>query len=408
MAENGLTTTSGSERGRYFSRAWAQLTHDKGWVKPALVMTVADLVPVAGPLGTLGYKLEWARLLAWGADVSPKQKDVQVGACISSGWRAFLVFLGWCVVMGLIGSVCGAVPLLGGLLGTLWSAFSIYLYTVTRVAALRATIYQKAGAGYKVRNIWDMCSRDVNGLLSIIGWQLLFYVAIAVVCGLAMVVCALGALPKMIYFVEEISYYSYGYTSSYAVQTVFEFLAYLIAAFGPTLLVLGILGAFAHTLLSMVVYAALGLWMRQFDLPNWGRSEDPLPSTVPGGAADAEQDAPAPVMPVAPAAAAPEQYNQASVPEDQQPVQAVQPVQTEQPVQPVQPAAPVVNGGQAPVPQPAAPVQSAQPTVPAAEPEYAPDGSEVISVEPVAQAVPDAVQDEDPQVTEVQTPDSDE
>ena len=179
-------------------------------------------------------------------------------------------------------------------------------------------------------------------------------------------------------------------------QTVFEFLAYLIASFGPTLLVLGILGAFAHTLLSMVVYAALGLWMRQFDLPNWGRSEDPLPSTVPGGAADAEQDAPAPVMPVAPAAAAPEQYNQASVPEDQQPVQAVQPVQTEQPVQP---AAPVVNGGQAPVPQPA---------VPAAEPEYAPDGSEVISVEPVAQAAPDAAQVEDPQVTEVQTPDSDE
>lgn len=396
MAENGLTTTSGSERGRYFSRAWAQLTHDKGWVKPALVMTVADLVPVAGPLGTLGYKLEWARLLAWGADVSPKQKDVQVGACISSGWRAFLVFLGWCVVMGLIGSVCGAVPLLGGLLGTLWSAFSIYLYTVTRVAALRATIYQKAGAGYKVRNIWDMCSRDVNGLLSIIGWQLLFYFAIAMVCGLAMVVCALGALPKMIYFVEEISYYSYGYTSSYAVQTVFEFLAYLIAAFGPTLLVLGILGAFAHTLLSMVVYAALGLWMRQFDLPNWGRSEDPLPSTVPGGASAAEQDAPAPVMPVAPAAAAPEQYNQASVPEDQQPVQAVQPVQTEQPVQP---AAPVVNGGQAPVPQP---------TVPASETEYAPDGSEVISVEPVAQAVPDAAQVEEPQVTEVQTSDSDE
>ena len=119
MATSDLATSGGFERGRYFSRAWSLLTREKGWWKPVAVCAAADLVPVAGPLGVLGYRLEWARLVAWGADVSPKRHGVRVGSCISSGWRGFLVLLVWSLVMGVIGGVCGALPLIGGLLGTL-------------------------------------------------------------------------------------------------------------------------------------------------------------------------------------------------------------------------------------------------------------------------------------------------
>ncbi len=72
MATSDLATSGGFERGRYFSRAWSLLTREKGWWKPVAVCAAADLVPVAGPLGVLGYRLEWARLVAWGADVSEK------------------------------------------------------------------------------------------------------------------------------------------------------------------------------------------------------------------------------------------------------------------------------------------------------------------------------------------------
>ena len=148
MATSDLATSGGFERGRYFSRAWSLLTREKGWWKPVAVCAAADLVPVAGPLGVLGYRLEWARLVAWGADVSPKRHGVRVGSCISSGWRGFLVLLVWNLVMGVIGGVCGALPLIGGLLGTLWTICCLYLGMVVSVAALRATIYQKAGAGF--------------------------------------------------------------------------------------------------------------------------------------------------------------------------------------------------------------------------------------------------------------------
>ena len=339
MADTGLAPTGGFQRDRYFSRAWALLTHDKGWIKPVLVMSVADLVPVAGALGTYGYKLEWARLLSWGADVSPKQKNVQVGACVGAGWRGFLVFVGWAIVMGIIGGVCNSVPLLGGLLGTLWSVFALYLAMVSRVAAVRATIYQKPGAGYKVKGIWEMCSRDVSGLIRIIGSQLICYVIMAVVSGLALTATALGALPRILYMIDDLSYYAYGYTSAYLAGYVVEFILYLLSAFGPTLIALALLGLVAHTLLSLVVYASIGLWMRQFDVPNWGRSEDPLPPTAYAGENAAAADAPAPVMPTV----------------------------SSEPPEPETSAAP----------------DTATETTPEAE--YAPDGSEVVEVEPVAQ-----------------------
>lgn len=70
---------------RYFLRSWRMLTCRRGWVKPILVLSVAWLVPIAGPLALLGYALEWARLSAWGVDSSPKQSKVQVGAASCLG-----------------------------------------------------------------------------------------------------------------------------------------------------------------------------------------------------------------------------------------------------------------------------------------------------------------------------------
>lgn len=80
---------------RYFSCSWHLLTRQKGWIKPILILAIALLVPVAGPLALSGYALEWARLSAWGVDASPKQRGVCVGECIASGWRAFVVGLVW-------------------------------------------------------------------------------------------------------------------------------------------------------------------------------------------------------------------------------------------------------------------------------------------------------------------------
>lgn len=381
MATSDLATSGGFERGRYFSRAWSLLTREKGWWKPVAVCAAADLVPVAGPLGVLGYKLEWARLVAWGADVSPKRHGVRVGSCISSGWRGFLVLLVWSLVMGVIGGVCGALPLIGGLLSTLWTICCLYLGMVVSVATLRATIYQKAGAGFSWKNLVELGRRDPSGLLSILGWEILCYLVLSVVVGLVLSVTAIGALPRIFSLVSDFGYYGsslygygYGYNDYYTAQIALELVAYVISAFGPTLIVLGLLSLFFHMGVSMVSYGALGLWIRQFDVPNWGRSEEPLPPTAFGG--EGVTAAAAPVAPVAPVT----------------PPAPVTPAAPAAPAEPVTPAAPVAD---VPVPAPAptspsAPVEPAAdvpaPSAPVAAPEYAPDGSEIIEVESVAKA----------------------
>lgn len=373
MATSDLATSGGFERGRYFSCAWSLLTREKGWWKPVAVCAAADLVPVAGPLGVLGYKLEWARLVAWGADVSPKRHGVRVGSCISSGWRGFLVLLVWSLVMGVIGGVCGALPLIGGLLGTLWTICCLYLGMVERVAALRATIYQKAGAGFSWKNLVELGRRDPSGLLSILGWEMLCYLVIALVSGIVLSVTALGAMPRIISLASELGYYNsglspYGDLEYYVTQLAMELFFYVIAAFGPTLIVLALIALVLRNGISMVVYAALGLWIRQFDVANWGRSEEPLPSTAFAG--EKVTDAAPPVAPA-----------------------TVADAPAEAPVRPAEPVAPVaepepVAVGPAPVavePEPvAAPAEPEEPA--ASEPEYAPDGSEVIGVEPIAKA----------------------
>lgn len=373
MATSDLATSGGFERGRYFSRAWSLLTREKGWWKPVAVCAAADLVPVAGPLGVLGYKLEWARLVAWGADVSPKRHGVRVGSCISSGWRGFLVLLVWSLVMGVIGGVCGALPLIGGLLSTLWTICCLYLGMVVSVATLRATIYQKAGAGFSWKNLVELGRRDPSGLLSILGWEMLCYLVIALVSGIVLSVTALGAMPRIISLASELGYYNsglspYGDLEYYVTQLAMELFFYVIAAFGPTLIVLALIALVLRNGISMVVYAALGLWIRQFDVANWGRSEEPLPSTAFAG--EKVTDAAPPVAPA-----------------------TVADAPAEAPVRPAEPVAPVaepepVAVGPAPVavePEPvAAPAEPEEPA--ASEPEYAPDGSEVIGVEPIAKA----------------------
>ena len=305
--------------------------------------------------------------------MSPKRHGVRVGSCISSGWRGFLVLLVWSLVMGVIGGVCGALPLIGGLLSTLWTICCLYLGMVVSVATLRATIYQKAGAGFSWKNLVELGRRDPSGLLSILGWEMLCYLVIALVSGIVLSVTALGAMPRIISLASELGYYNsglspYGDLEYYVTQLAMELFFYVIAAFGPTLIVLALIALVLRNGISMVVYAALGLWIRQFDVANWGRSEEPLPSTAFAG--EKVTDAAPPVAPA-----------------------TVADAPAEAPVRPAEPVAPVaepepVAVGPAPVavePEPvAAPAEPEEPA--ASEPEYAPDGSEVIGVEPIAKA----------------------
>ena len=275
---------------RYFARSWALLTRDRGWIKPVLVMTVALLVPVVGVLGVMGYALEWARLTAWGVNSAPKQRDVRVGQCIASGWRWFVVLLVWGIGMGLIAAVIDIVPLLGGLLAFLWSIATWILHVVVMVAALRATIYQRVRAGLRLSAIKEMVKRDPSGLMRIFGMILLGGLVIGVITFVVVIVCVMSMLPQLIYYAELASEFETILSPTMQATMALQMLLSVLGSMGPSLVVLALLDGFVSSVMALLSYTAVGLWMRQFHVDEWGAEKDPLPASVAAEAAATDPD----------------------------------------------------------------------------------------------------------------------
>ena len=173
-------------------------------IKPILVMTAASLIPIVGLFGVQGYALEWARLTAWGVDSSPKQKNVDVGGCITSGARAFVVSLGLClavsVAMGIFTAVFSAFPdVLGILLGSLASLVSSLVTLVSGsfvlACQLRSAIYEQIGAGYRVDRVFEMIKRDTNGFARLVLLNFLCGLAVSVVVFIFIIIIVMVAAP---------------------------------------------------------------------------------------------------------------------------------------------------------------------------------------------------------------------
>lgn len=270
---------AGFRRDRYFARSWALLTRDRGWIKPVLLMTVAVLVPIVGILGVAGYVYEWARLTAWGVNAAPKQKGVRIGECISSGWRVFVVCLVWYVGFSIVSGILMQVPVIGDLLGLVWTLVSVCFAVIAVVASMRATIYQKIVPGLRVPTIWKMISHDPAGLARIVGIEILGGMLLSVIVTIVLLPALFGIIPNLITMIEYLEYSSVlssGMQARIAMQAVFS----MLSSIAPTLIALILVCSFIGAILSLVCVNAVALWMRQFSVAAWGRDEDPLPPFV--------------------------------------------------------------------------------------------------------------------------------
>lgn len=273
-----------SSNERYWERSKALLTRDTGWVKPLLVLAAAHMVPVIGPFGADGYALEWARLTAWGVDSSPKQRGVDVWACVKTGARAFVVSLGYGLALCLIGLVLGSL-LADAASEALSAVLGIMFMVVVTVAKLRATIYQGIGAGYQVGRIADMVKRDHRGLLRIAGMAALLVLAVSVAGGILMggvLLSVVGSVVGGIIATEGLLPANDMYVLSLVISGIGKAM--------PMLLVIGYLIGIGATFTNLMVTTAVGLWMRQFDVRSWGESADPLPETTASPASEGRAD----------------------------------------------------------------------------------------------------------------------
>lgn len=263
---------------RYLSHAWGLLTRDRGWYTPILTLSVYMLVPVVGWLVVLGYEMEWARRVAWGFEGPPQRRGIDIPRCFQSGCRAFVAVLGWCIVwvvlycavaMAVTRSYLGPladaldtlmlIRMLPWLLLSVWSpvgwpliAVVSFCTVLTVMVGVRATIYQDSAAGYQISRIVEMIKRDAGGYAKISGLVAL----VALVCEFA---------PLLLSY-------------------VFAFIGVFLGLAGSVLFVLFLypviflLMAVYCTVVFLLIHTMVGLWMRQFDVPSWGKSTDSLPA----------------------------------------------------------------------------------------------------------------------------------
>lgn len=252
--------------GRFYAQAKTLVRSQHGWMKPLLVLAAAQLVPVIGPLGALGYSLEYARLVAWGVDAAPKQKNVQVGACIKAGWRGLVAGLGATAVGALTDTVLtyllGTQSSLAGLVSTLIGMFCV---TLSCVCAVHASIYQSFRAGYK-RRIRDMVAADFRSIVRITCIYMLLCLGVGLVAGIFFSFVIGGMIQDLTSYAPLLAYAD-------TLETMTTRDAPGIAV-GLYLLSLG--NAYTQLMLNLCV----GIWFRRFDVPSWRSMDDPLPSRV--------------------------------------------------------------------------------------------------------------------------------
>lgn len=289
---------SGFQKDCYFSRAWAMLAQEKGWWKPVALCALASLVPIVGPLAVFGYCLEWARRVAWGSTEAPS-RHVKVGQLIKSGWRGAVVFVGWNIVAAFVGGILGNLPWVGELLSFAWGVFMIFVGMLVMVAAVRATVYQNFKAGYRAPTLWQMGSHDPWGLLRVWLIRLVAGVIVVVVALFLFVPAAIGSIG---FFMDLGDYVSGGYgyyiTEAEEARLALEVVGYLFQQFGPAILITAVLALVSGVFVNLLSYCGVALWLRQFNVPAWGRDEDPLPEPV-------VPEAPAADVPVPPVAGMP-------------------------------------------------------------------------------------------------------
>ena len=311
---------------RYFSHAWALLTKDKGWPKVIVMLALWMLIPIVGWLWVLGYEAEWARLIAWGVEGSPKQKNINLSQCLTSGWRVFVAQFGWGVLwtmfycFTLLGTgtlhFYSFYPYIsvdnGSFMSFLANIVGICYWVFLVIAGVRTTIYQSYTAGYQLNRIFDMLKRDIGGFVKIVGINLLSILISGAVIGvLSFFAGLLGIL--------GLGLLSYGMASgtSHFVPAFITLLAIVLYILAVDIILL---------VLRLICYVMVGLWLRQFDVLSWGASGDPLPASpwlgqgsmpVQPGQAQVPQQAFTmgdPVAPIAPMTPQAEMNQNGSVP----------------------------------------------------------------------------------------------
>ncbi len=284
--------------GGYYANAWHDISTSKGWFKTILLLALLQFVPVFGQIVLYGYAYGWAREAAWNVR-RPMPEHIFQGKddhFYKRGWFVLLIAFLFNIIPTLLQnwgeSLTGAfgsgynyspaygihgpgsysVSPAGEAFGSIIviAAFVLLVFAIllSWVGQMRSSIYGKLAPGLQLRTLWRMFRHEPGGLWRIFGMSLLIDLIVFIV---AMVL----VLP-IILMASVAGVFAAGGMMAGSVHAGMGLGMIFVAA-----IPLGLLWLYAVVALSvfaeLVVARALGFWTAQFDVPGWGRKDDPLP-----------------------------------------------------------------------------------------------------------------------------------
>ena len=259
------------EDGKYFSRAMSSIGKQKeGW-KLVLLCALIALIPIIGPIWSLGFIYKWAKNIAWGLNEPLSTSDLEIGSCLSLGFKVFVVGLVWgliAFVFFYITAPLSNIKVLGPLFSLIRWVLYIFLGFAVTVGSLRAVIYDDISAGLQFSKVWEMMTRNANRLIH----PILADFGISIVLGLISLIVIIIAIGS-----AGFSFYVDLLDGSFSPALIRS----LIASLPLVFLILKVI-AIVRSLTTSLIYA---MWMIQFDLPLWGGKEDPIPASLEPGQA---------------------------------------------------------------------------------------------------------------------------
>ena len=160
-----------------------------------------------------------------------------------------------------------------------WWIFSLFLNVAFLAAAARATIYQNFKAGYRAKTLWQMVSRDPWGLVKIFVINLVAGLIVGIVTIMVFMPALFGSLGFIVDLADYMNGYYYYMTEAEEMRLALEVLGFFVQQFAPAFFATLLVSLVAGSFVGLLINCGIGLWLRQFDVPAWGKDEDPLPET---------------------------------------------------------------------------------------------------------------------------------
>jgi hypothetical protein len=194
-----------------FGKAFTFVFDDPDWLRKVAINALIGLIPIVGSLYLLGWGLEVARRVATRS--ATPLPDVDFGAYLGHGFKAFVVALVWTapiwvvsIVLGILSAVGGSmgedaaavVGAITGICGGLFGlVFGLALGVILPAAMTRTVLFGSIGDGLQFGEVWNIVQAAPGAyLLTLVGTMIAGLLA-AIVGGIA---CGIGIIFTMAYY----------------------------------------------------------------------------------------------------------------------------------------------------------------------------------------------------------------